>query len=367
MSNNLRKKSYTIYTEESIKEAVNILNDIAPKRGLILILGNQICPVPIYDFDRYREIIQSKRGKPLNPFELDKKWFSHIELQRLISANFLPENENFVCILRLVRRNIVRAIITTNYDGYLEAAFLRYGDTYKCIRNPCMSALISQGIEWNSDGYYSKLSGSESDIPLWKIHGDFGFVRIDRCNHICRLPAFRIEKIRAPKASEPFLCHFTELKEDGSQYGGDSFLGRNHPGPCYQHNIDFGVSRLLFHPEASEAKKQLIDHCAAGGVILILGLTFNPKFPEDLTDVLARTSQDVPLIYAVASETKIKTRQSELLFKLENSNRDFVLLNECNEDKLLNNVLLEILFRLGETDIDEEYAEWVKGDKYWHA
>lgn len=358
------REQYEIHDKKTLEAAAATLSNASSEKGVIVILGNQACPVDIPDYDTYRKQIQSNCSQQLDISEVKQRYFAYLELQRLVTHNFIPNNCNLVCLLRLVRREIVKAIITTNYDGYISAAFSRYGQPYKCVMNPCMQQMESEGIDWDHDGYYSTINSPSTEIPLWKIHGDLRFVRMDECGHICSLPSFIINKIAPIQSSQPCSCHFAVFKEDGSQYW-DPSLAREHPATSYQHHIDYGANRLLFQRESRAAKDQLVDHCSNYGILLIVGLRFNPRFPEDLTSILAKAPAEVPLIFVVASKQKIQASNSELLFRLQEINRDFILVNEVNDNQEIEHSLKGILMRMGEVDIDNEYKCWEDEGKWW--
>jgi hypothetical protein len=290
--------------------------------------------------------------------EIEKKYFAYLERQRLYTNNFIP-HRNLLCLMRLVRKGIIKAIITTNYDRYVMATFLRYGQPFKCVLNP----LLSGDENWNSDGYYSA-KPSANEIPLWKIHGDLGFVRMDDCCHIFRLPSFVIDRVVLNNSSSPICCHNSIYKENGDRFR-DPSLTREHPSISYQHHIDFDSSRDIFQKESRAALKQLDGHLKKGGLVLVLGMSFNPVFTEELVLILSKPHRTAPLVYVVASQKKITFSENELLSKLNDAHEDYILVNEINSDKRIDHALIEILKRSGETDIEKEYQKWITEKKWW--
>ena len=348
-----------IYDEDSLVEA----GDIIQKHRLILIIGNQIDPVPLNDFISLRDRIYCKTGHRLPPDQVESLLFMEYEGIRLVTNNVLP-HYNYLCLLRLIKRNAVSAIITTNYDNYLNSALFRYGSPFKGIRNPC----ISVG-KWCCDGYYSQLTYSANEMPIWKIHGDLGFVRMVDCGHIFALPQFMIERpyVNQNRPDAPACCHFIVLHADGNRFSYDPNLSREHPSFRYKHHIDFGSSREnLFPREKDAACAHLLQHCDQGGAVFIIGMRFNPDFGEDLTDILLDLPTKTPIIYLLASKRKvIKTGYSELLDGLRDSNRPHIFINEVNKKGKIDRALLDLLDRIGETEINAEYTSWKKENKWW--
>lgn len=353
-----------IYHVESVEYAADILRGASADPGVILILGNRVNPIEIPDFISYRSKIQSEERKRIRLPEAQRRYFAYLEHARLVSSNVIP-HYNLICILRLIKRGIVKAIITTNYDNFIPSVLLRYGGVYKSILNPCIVNTQKQSADWNYDGYYSDSNVPTNGIPLWKIHGDLGFVRMDQCDHIFALPKFSIEKISRLESIQPCCCHFAVLQEDGNQYSTDVYLAREHIATEYQHHIDYGLDRRFFHRELGTARDQLIEHCEKEGAVFIIGLSFNPRFREELSSILAKVSGNAPLIYIMSSRNKLKASDSDLLFELQKAGRNYTLVNEVNRKGSLDIALIEILERIGEKAIFREYKSWENGGKWW--
>jgi hypothetical protein len=262
----------------------------------------------------------------------------------------------------------VNAIITTNFDNYLNSALFRYGSPFKGVMNPCIP--VSNGIaqKWCCDGYYSPVVSSACEVPIWKIHGDLGFVRMVDCSHIFALPKFIIERPRVNqnRPDDPGCCHFITLQADGSQFKYDPSLSREHYSFRYRHHIDFGASRDIFLPEMEAASEQLLQHCNQGGGVFIIGMKFNPDYGEDLTDILLDLPKETPIIYLVASKKRqIRTGDSELLDGLIEGRRSHILINEVTETGAIDEGLLRLMDEIGETGINEEYNLWIRRKRWW--
>jgi len=353
-----------IYNDNSLDAAADIINRISPDLGIILILGNQVCPVDIPTLYGFRSRIYEREGRYVSGSELEERYFNYLETARLETSCALP-NRNILCLMRLVRRGLVKAIITTNFDCYIRSAFLRYGAAHKCVLNPCIPRTDRHSC-WDSNGYWSSNRRSRSTIPLWTIHGDLGFVRMIPCDHIFALPDFVVRHADCvPNGNRREICHFSVFKEDGSTYP-DPSLTEEHPVVSYKHHVDYFLNRHNFLEESRAAAGQLLAHAGAGGVIFIIGLTFSPKFKEDLVPILLRANGNAPIIYIVASEERLEFPNNELLFELERQGRDFLLINEVAEDRTIHDSVEEILDRAGlGNGIDAEWQTWQNEGKWW--
>jgi hypothetical protein len=108
-----------------------------------------------------------------------------------------------------------------------------------------------------------------------------------------------------------------------------------------------------------------LKHAKKGGAIFVIGLTFDPMYPEDLTTALLQASHHVPLVYILASSEPVKYSDNDLLWKLRSKRRDFWLVNEENDQNTIDDALLEVLVRSGEKNIMREYDAWKKEGKWW--
>jgi hypothetical protein len=352
-----------IYDLNSLNSAAKIISDISPDLGIILILGNQVCPVDIPNLYQFRSKIYKKEGRRVADAELEERYFTYLESARLETSCALP-NRNILCLMRLVRKGLVKAVITTNYDCYIRSAFLRYGGPYQCILNPCIPSQDKYTC-WDCNGYWSSSRRAKKSIPLWKIHGDLGFVRMTECGHIFALPNFVIRRAHRLPNGNRDICHFSVFKEDGSKYP-DPSLTDEHPTNSYQHHIDYLISRdNHFMKESSAAKQQLLSHARAGGAIFIIGLSCSPKFKEDLVPILSRANKVAPIVYILASEERIESSNNELLFEFERQGRSFELINEVTSDRTIHDAVEEVLIRAGEKNIDAEWHTWQNEGKWW--
>lgn len=358
-----RNSEYYIFDKESVNDAARILKAASPERGIILVLGNRIDPVDIPDFVGFRNRIQSETTQVIDRSQTQRRYFEYTERIRLITNNYLP-HRNLVCIMRLVRKGIVKAIITTNYDYKISSTFQRYGQAYQCVRNPCMSKKDIQSCIWDRDGYYSRDTIRQNCIPLWKIHGDIGFVRIDGCNHIFALPKFIIRDAELSSWDQFICCHYAICKHSGTQYRDPSLL-TEHIATGYRHHIDYGTDRHLFISESKAAQQALLEHAKQGGDVFVIGLSFQPIFLEELTPTLVEVAMRKRLVYIMSSKDVLKPSDSDLYYDLQRKSIDFALVNEINSEGALHESLKLILGKVGERGIDREYESWIKGGKWW--
>jgi hypothetical protein len=358
------KAVFGIRSDDTLQAAAKALADASADRQIILILGNGISPVDILDFPTFRSRQQSRAGKMLKHDELEDQYFRFLEMVRLKTSCYLP-HENLLYIMRLVRKGIVKAIITTNYDRVLVSVFLRHGSGYTCVSNPCLSSGATTPQEWDCDGYYSSRRLPTRAIPLWKIHGDIGFVRMDACAHVLALPRFVVREYGPSDISEPSSFHTSVFRADGSDYP-EPRLKLDHACRRYRHYVDFQSKRDLFRKESEAAQKQLLSHAAKGGAVFVMGMSFNPVFKEELASVLAKVATTAPLFYIVASKDRpFDLSRSELLQELMRGSLPFYLINEVNGTGVIDEALEEILTRAGESNLHDEYESWKKGGQWW--
>lgn len=201
--------------------------------------------------------------------EAEKRYFRFLEVSRIETSANIP-NRNMLCLMRLVRKGKVKAIITTNYDCHVKACFDRYGGEYGCILNPCIEEEQLNQI-WNNDGYLSPRKIANKSIPIWKIHGDLQFVRMIDCSHIFSLPKFLIDVGIFP--TNPIEHgHLAVFTPDGRMFSDLSLSG-----PCsvveYKHHTDYNFARDVFWREMEAASEELLSHLQMGGSVFVVGLT----------------------------------------------------------------------------------------------
>lgn len=351
-----------ICNEHSLNIAAEILSKVTPESGIILILGNQVSPVPIMTFRKFRSELSEGNDILVEYQEAQDRYFDFLESFRLRTSTVLP-HRNMVSIMRLVQKGIVKAVITTNYDCHIRSVFTRYGGSYRCTINPCIP---NEEIDhtWDCDGYWSSDRLDIKEIPLWKIHGDLAFVRMASCAHVFRLPQFRVGHFRQNDVDQAYQCHLPVFTKGGGLFP-DPSLYIEHPTGRYEHHIDFLVTRNLFSEEVRAAKQQLLAHADAGGAIFIFGLTAPSRFPEDLVPVISKTNRRVPIVYVLASKEPVKSPRNELLLELSKRGREFTLVNEITTDNTLHDAIEEIVTRSGETGIDSEWQDWKTQGKWW--
>ena len=358
-----QKKTYRIDTEASLKEAVDILRAASPDLGIVIVTGNKLCPVDIPDFTSFSSRIQGREHKSIPLEERERRYFEFLERVRLVTTNYFPAGYGYVCLMRLVHRDIVRAIITTNYDQYLSAVLWRHGRGNMYIHNPCRSKTDRKLGEWDKDGYYSASELPKNGTPVWTIHGSLAFVRM-HCGHVFALPKFFVQRANLSKDTQLISCHSAVLKKKG--WYRDPTLAREHPSSAYQHHIDYGTDRGLFETESGVAKQLLLSHSERGGAVFVVGLSFSPRFKEDLTPTLLETAKKSPLVYIISSKKEPLTpNDSELYYELERQKTSFTLVNEISDDGALHEALVQITTRAGETGIEKEYENWKNSGRWW--
>ena len=352
-----------IYGVDSIQEAAQVIQS----HRLILIVGDQVGPVPLDDFLSMRKKLCQKAGRHVTSEEIDPVLFRQYEKARLVTSNKLP-HYNYACLLQLIKKARVRAVVTTNFDNHLSAVLSRYGKPVKGVMNPCMPGKKGTTREWCCDGYYSPSPSSTGDLPIWKTHGDLGFARMLDCGHVFALPKFMIEPPHMGKGPPncPTCCHFIVLREDASRFKADPKLSLEHPADHYKHNVDFWFAEEHFSRERNAAARQLYDHCAKGGAVFVVGMKFNPRFGEDLLDILVDLPMGTPIIYLVASKgRRITGQDSDLLDGLASESRNYILINEVNWTGTIEDGLVELLNSAGVTGINAEYNRWRRDSKWW--
>lgn len=100
--------------------------------------------------------------------------------------------------------------------------------------------------------------------------------------------------------------------------------------------------------------------------MFVVGMKFNPRFTEDLLDILLDLPRSTPIIYLVASKGReITGRDSDLLDGLASSHRAYILINEVNDTGAIEDGLVDLLHAAGEEGIDAEYTKWRNDNKWW--
>lgn len=350
-----------IYDEDSLTTASRLIHEASPEKRIIFIFGNQICPVQIPTLDTFHTQISEKERRFVDKSEAEDRYFDFLEASRMETSSYLP-NRNMLCLMRLVRKGKVKSIITTNYDCYIKASFDRYGGTYTSVLNPCIKTSELRNT-WDKDGYWSQKNIVERSIPLWKIHGDLGFVRMVDCNHIFALPKFRIKKAKFP-IDQTENGHFPIFKKNGRRFP-DPSLSESHGILKYKHHTDYLISRDVFKTEMDAASQELKTHLRADGTVFIVGLTCGFRFTEDIVPVLSRINISKPIIYVLTSKKRVKPGDNELIYELQRHHVPFRVVNEINNKDEIVISFEEITKRAGESGIGSEWRRWMNEGKWW--
>ncbi len=226
-----------LFPVDCLDEAARILSSAEPSHPIDIVVGNKIAPVPLEARFTFFE-----RTLPLHNLDtavVEKLYWNHLEYYRLRTSNGLP-NINYLCLAALIRRGVVSSVITTNYDIYLQSVERR-DPSFRFHLNPC---LRPEDTGWDSDGYYSRWpwgwppttirdGDGRLHVPLWKVHGDLGFVRWAHCDHRFGLPDFAVG--RPPLTDDErrrfweggvHCLHGLALTKDGEHYHDDATMRR---------------------------------------------------------------------------------------------------------------------------------------------
>jgi hypothetical protein len=346
----------------AVDEARRILADLEGTSSVDILVGNRISPVEILSPSRFRR--QYARDK--SEQEALRDYWRHLESVRLVTNNVLP-HINYLCLLRLIQMRVAKNVITTNYDGFIPSVLNRIEKPPPWAFNPCWG-LDAEPELGDCDGYLTH--GSErTATALWTIHGNLEFVRTLRCGHLLRLPRFIVDHvdietdfIQALRSNGISLVHYAlSLPNDGRADG----TGSLHAGLEYAHHIDFGASRATFFQKERRAAKNSLRSQSTRAV-LILGLSMNPRYPEDLEDTLVDVARrGVPLIYIMPSIAELTEKDSALKFRLDREALPYILINENNPEAEIQDSLVRLLEGLGQTDLYEEYRQWEASGKWW--
>lgn len=284
----------------------------------------------------------------------EDRWCWQIyERYRWRSANVLP-SKNYFYLYHLCRDNTVNAIITTNYDLYIDSIFTKYPLPQGYVLNP----LIKHDGDYDGDDFYGKVSGGEK-LHLWKIHGSFSHISFITSNlkgnnsHIFKLPRI--------------LMGYPE-NYPTVEYGlpSHNFLN-NTEANCncnrMAHFTDMSFKRELFlKPIISGATLDLQDDNTAG--IIIVGLTgqHDPANPQDerneeLVPLLIELAKKIPVYLILSPRQK---NDSYLYRMLTNSMQGEVI-------DIFRRIFMSYYKMTGRliSPIDDEYQrEWAYGDKF---
>jgi hypothetical protein len=141
-----------------------------------------------------RQIIISdaqSQGKIVDTdIEKDSTCWRVYEVYRWRSGNVLPPRRYFF-LHHLVTLGLVNAIITTNYDLFLDSIFIKD----KILQGHTLNPLIND-VDCNWDEFYNKITDIATKLRLWKIHGSFShssFMKYSSSScHIFKLPRFLV-------------------------------------------------------------------------------------------------------------------------------------------------------------------------------
>jgi hypothetical protein len=233
------------------------------------------------------------------------RWKFH-EHARFVSANGQPVKTYFYMV-ELARNGAVDAVITTNYDLWLDSLMLTDRRTSRGTLNPLADADYVD----RSDGYYSSESPNRAP-KVWKVHGSLSHVSFRACHSVFRLPNFLVGR-----ADEGFVTfgefhhrHYIARQADSAP------RGECMDGTCgeYVHHIDTnydGAVRDVFGPEISAACSH-ISNCPDQTCVVLVG--FRGSEVEELNEPLVERAHRRMPILAIFSPDQ--ARDSKLLAAL---------------------------------------------------
>lgn len=326
-----------------------------------------IPPLSLY---RRRQLAKGRRIKP-SQADLERDYWDYLETIRLSTGNLLP-HINYLCLVRLIQLGLVRNVITTNYDRYLQAVLDREMPG-SWVLNPCPRRPGEPRL-WDGDGYLTS-TNARPLVSLWKVHGDLGFAKMDGCGHILKLPRF-------------LIGHYTgqrNLRKLGIDSLHDALTPEAHEiadpsawGPCsvekYDRHLDYGRDRNLFTRERQAA----IDTLMRGSkdTLLVVGLNMRPKYPEDLVDAIlevAHSGREV--IYLLASKKRLTPQDSALLDRMEKAELLLTTINEVAKDAAIEVSFVGLLDQMAQlrpglsqlrkAKLYADYDEWKEGGRWW--
>ncbi|MBM3332118.1 hypothetical protein FJY68_09785 [candidate division WOR-3 bacterium] len=233
------------------------------------------------------------------------RWKFH-EHARFVSANGQPVKTYFY-IVELARNDAIDAVITTNYDLWLDSLMMDGRFPARGVLNP----QADLGLADRSDGYYA--IESRARVPkIWKVHGSLSHVSFRKCHCLFRLPRFIVGR-----ADEGFVTfgrfshrHYIERR------GGQSPRAECIAGDCgeYVHHLDTnyeGSVRDTFGPEITAACSH-IANCSDRTCIILVG--FRGSEVEELNKPLIdRVRRRLPVLAIFSSD---QARDSKLLAAL---------------------------------------------------
>ncbi len=261
--------------------------------------------------------------------------------------------------------------MTTNYDNYLQSTLTRTKTTW--VLNP----VLNTSSEWDRQGYYNY--PATGAVQVWTLHGNLGFVRFKDCNHILKLPLFILNHpLAAPpgELSKEGFCsaHDLILKPDGEPYG-DPSLTTVCGWSTMQHHTDFGKDRGLFFRETTAAFDSANEEFKKGAILIILGLTASPRYPEgEIEDWLSTKADSVPIVYINSSRGTMGMEDSNILklLGLKKSTPNAYFLNEVYPSGAskfgIESTFIGLMEEVGADlkKIENEIEKWHRS-RLWHT
>ncbi|MCK4486988.1 MAG: SIR2 family protein, partial [Desulfobacterales bacterium] len=228
--------------------------------------------------------------------EKQRAVWSRYEYNRMLSRNVLPRI-SFYFIAKLCSLNLVKSIITTNYDSFILSIFRRD----QTLPRPVVNPVLRKGED--SAGYRS--SKRSRKLRIYFLHGSFDWARFNKCGHIVALPGWAIgtNLWRVPTDWAAEIYH-DQLPPD-----------RPHATGPAEHFIDWNVGRKPFQKEVDQACAEINLAVKNGGILLLLGFrgTHCPHIPtwhEEISKPIADAADKIP-VFMVISKDQVKDSERD--------------------------------------------------------
>lgn len=289
------------------------------------------------------------QGKEINSErDEDRYCWQTYETYRLNTLSNLPP-KRFFYTHHLCKADIIRSIITTNYDLYFDSIFTKDPLPQNYILNPAID-----DDEDSGESFYGKISDINEKLRLWKIHGSFSHISFMNSSHghrhIFRLPNFSI-------------CYPTDNPIDDYGLPAHPFMGVDCDCDRKAHFIDMNFNnRIAFDKAITGAIQELNKDDT--GLVICLGFTGrynladpNDTINEELVPHLVSLASRVP-VYVILAPFQ-DPRISFLYNELNSSNRVF----KGNIESILKGILQRYYDKLG-MDGNKELRNLAKHYQY---
>jgi hypothetical protein len=246
---------------------------------LVFIFGDGAYPVDTI----YNDVIIKEKAKEKG-YTTDEdveafRWHC-FENARIKTSSYLPTFLHY-CIYRLLADNVVKTIITTNYDLIFDEIWRR-NQNLEVLQNP-----VAQPGEYLSEGYRSYKN--ENAKKYYKLHGslDYVFFSSKKSNDglIFKLPRFIISKQKYSFRKDfSITTQAPHLGFEINTFPRTHFCDYNDIEECFVRLIDWRVDpKTVFKHELDSVEKILSSKDVRTGGIALIGFMgyHNPLNPDD--------------------------------------------------------------------------------------